>query len=125
MPAEVVMYSIEKTAFDEAVDYAGKKKGYGFSNDLLESLIYKIYDKKERMEFQEALRYSLNELYLHEEKRSIYRCAAGKYFSIMSARTRSARAQTKTPKKKKRSGAKKSTVGKVILERKGQYAFTI
>jgi len=112
-----------------AIKRAEKKHGGTVNEDLLRALVEKINDKRERMEHWEAVRFSLNELGLcddkrtRDKKRTRYSSAAGSYFGIRSGQARSARARQgkKTPLRKKKAPA----TGSVLQESSGQYAFRI
>lgn len=124
---EAVMTIINREIVSTAISFAENKHSYSISEDLLESLIDKIIDKKERMEFKEALRYSLNDLNLYNEnnrpKRTSYRCAAAKYFSTISGLARSARSKRKQPPVRRKK--KPSVTGTILCEPSGQYAFKL
>lgn len=121
------MTLINRSIVSTAISFAENKHSFSISEDMLESLISKIAEKKERMKFWEAVRYSLNELYIYNEnnrpKRTSYRCAAGKYFSVISGLARSARSKKGKTRPKRKE--KPSATGKVFLEKTGQYAFRL
>jgi hypothetical protein len=85
-----------------AQEYAHKKHRCPVNWHLLRTLVELVAKKKEEMKFEEALRFSLNELnlYTEDQGRQVYRCAAAKYFSEHSAKVRSARAQAGKPPKR-------------------------
>lgn len=121
------MFMINQQILQFAIEQTEKKHRVDLSEDLVYSLVSQIYDKKERMLFWEAVRYSLNELRLYDQggnkKRAVYKSAACTYFLKISALARSARAAVGKPKKAVYKPA--SVTGSVVIEMGGQYALKL
>ncbi len=113
-------FQLNTTVMETAEAFAQKKHGQVPDRNLLRATIEKIATLKEKMKFEEAMRFTLNELHLRDEARILYRCAAGKYFSTISGLVRHLRAEAGKPPKRAR--LKPSITGTAVLEG-NQWAF--
>lgn len=100
-----------------------KEKGAGdVSESLARSVVAKVADKKERMKFHEAIRYSLNELRIFGEERKSYSKIIGCFFGKRGGHVAARRAREATPAKPPRP----SVTGTYRLDQKsGQYEFLV
>ena len=100
-----------------------ERDGVSLSDELVLSFVTRVAEKKERMEFREALRYSLNELAIwDEEKRALYKKVAGTYFGTRSGYTR---ARLKRQSTRKPHTVRQTVAFEIKEEVSGQYYFVL
>lgn len=92
---------INETELSSAIQETQKKyTHFVLDPDRSRSLIIKVGNKKERLPFGEAIRYSLNELEIWDKKiRPIYSCLIGKYYGRHGGYVAAKRRKEKLPNK--------------------------
>ena len=115
---------IEKGELQKAIAATERARGGNIEVALAEGFLTKLGEKKDRMLFGEALRYSLNESFIKEKsKRGLYACLAGKFYGRHgNAVQRANRAQGGTVRRKPRT---KAAAVEFIDQPNGQRAFVI
>lgn len=99
-----------------------KELGMTLSPELAQTFVALVDGKKDGMPFREALRFSLNELYIYgEEQRRAYRKIAGKLFGSHGGRKAAQNRKQGIPPQK----PKQRVTGSVFEEKSGQFALRI